>query len=330
MAKQRNNPNTLNRASKRRKKKPEGQTESAFETISARELKDMDFPPLKFAVEGVIAEGLTLLTGKPKMGKSWMALELGMAVARGDAALGSIQCEQGLVLYAALEDNVRRLQRRMETRFGKLDEWPSSFVFITSMNRLDEGLLDDLENWINEHQPKLVIIDTFVCIKPSSYREAGYSSDYASLAPLQELAGRLGVAIVVVHHLRKMQGDDPFDMISGTTGLTGAVDAALVLARSSGGTTLYGRGRDIEEIEFAVDFGKDGWTHLGNSDEVRQSSQRKDILKVITEADGPIGPKKIANALGKKTNAVKQLLRKMVFAGEIKKLERGRYVLASA
>lgn len=151
MAKQRNNPSSLNRASKWRKTKPEGQTETAFETISAQELKDMEFPPLKFAVEGVISEGLTLLTGKPKIGKSWMALELGMAVARGDTALGSIECEQGLVLYAALEDNVRRLQRRMEARFGKLNKWPPSFVFTTSMNRLDEGLLDDLEDWINEH-----------------------------------------------------------------------------------------------------------------------------------------------------------------------------------
>lgn len=330
MAKQRKRPTSIKNVSKRRKTKPESQTETAFETISARELKDMDFPPLKFAVEGVIAEGLTLLTGKPKMGKSWMALELGMAVARGDTALGSIQCEQGLVLYAALEDNVRRLQRRMEARFGKLNEWPSSFVFTTSMKRLDEGLLDNLEDWITERQPKLVILDTFACIRPSSYREAGYSSDYASLAPLQELAGRLGVAIVVVHHLRKMQGDDPFDMISGTTGLTGAVDAALVLARSSGGTTLYGRGRDIEEIEYAVEFAKDGWRHLGNVDQVRQSSERKAILEVLGNADEAIGPKRIAAKLKKEANAVKQLLRKMVRDGEVEKLERGRYVLASA
>ena len=330
MAKPRKAPTSTRKVSRPQKTKPESRLETAFETISAQELKDMKFPPLKFAVEGLISEGLTLLTGKPKIGKSWMALEMAMAVARGDTALGAFECKQGLVLYCALEDNVRRLQRRMETRFSRLNEWPSSFVFTTSMKRLDEGLLDDLAEWIEENQPKLIIIDTLACIRQSRAREAGYSSDYASLAPLQELAGELGVAIVVVHHLRKMQGEDPFDMISGTTGLTGAVDAALVIDRSSEGTTLYGRGRDIEEIEFAVEFGIGGWELLGNVDEVRRSSERGAILQVISDANEPVSPKQIATALGKNTNAVKQLLRKLVAAGDVNKPQRGRYVLATA
>ncbi len=321
--------NASSRKSSRKKPKNSRASKSRIETFSAKNLQGMDFPPLSFAVEGLIAEGLTLLTGKPKMGKSWMALELAMAVSTGDVALGAVECEQGPVLYCALEDNRPRLQRRMKQRYGERDTWPETFHFATQLSRLDETLLEDLEDWITEHGPRLVIIDTFACIRPLSGKEAGYASDYASLAPLQELAGQLNVAIVVVHHLRKMHGDDRFDMISGTTGLTGAVDAALVLNRDSNGTTLYGRGRDIEEFDIALEFEETGWRILGEASEVRRSRERSDILRVVSEAGIAIGPKQIAEALNKPENSIKQLLRKMVRDHQLIKKKRGRYIVPS-
>ena len=125
-----------------------------------------------------------------------------------------------------------------------------------------------------------------------------------------------------------MQGDDPFDMISGTTGLTGAVDTAFVLARSKQGVTLYGRGREIEEMEQAVEFVGGMWKVLGDAVEVRRSVERSAILEVLEGVDEPMGPKEIADALGWKTDNVKQLLFKMHKDGEIKKQGRGRYCAA--
>ncbi|TMM51683.1 AAA family ATPase [Sulfitobacter sabulilitoris] len=325
------NPKSIRTASKTSRPKREASVRKSrkdgIETFTARDLQHMDFPPLRFAVQGYIAEGLTLLAGKPKIGKSWMALDFAMAIATGGVALGSINCEQGPVLYCALEDNHRRLQRRMRKLYGTTDRWPKSFHFTTSMKRLDEGLLDDLRDWIGEYEPRLIIIDTLACIKPQSKKESGYSADYAALGPLQVLAGELGIAIVLIHHLRKMHGDDPFDMISGTTGLTGAVDAALVLQRGVDGPTLYGRGREIEEIEVALELTDGAWKILGEPSAVRRSDERNAIIKVMTDAKKPLGPKQISDALEKEENNIKQLLRKMSISNEVKKQSRGRYIL---
>lgn len=300
-----------------------------IETFTARELQGMVFPPVRYAVDGYIAEGLTLLGGKPKIGKSWMAVDFGMAIARGGLALGSIPCKQGRVLYCALEDNKRRLQRRMRKLYGDEGGWPKSFHFTTQLKRLDEGGLNDLREWILDHDPTLVIIDTLACVRPRTRRETGggYDADYAALAPLQEMAGELGVCIVVIHHLRKMIGDDPLDMISGTTGLTGAVDNILVLGRNSGGVTLYGRGREIEEIETALEMNQGAWKVLGPASEVRRSEEREAIINVLADADKPMGPKAIADTLKADTANIKQLLFKMAKDGEVMKKSRGQYVL---
>ncbi|MGC9369286.1 MAG: AAA family ATPase [Paracoccaceae bacterium] len=324
----RQNPKTTPRPPKRNNRTakfaPMSATDEAITTITANALQSKEFPPLRYAVDGYLAEGVTLLAGKPKIGKSWMALDFAMAVATGDLALGSVRCRQGAVLYCALEDNHRRLKRRMSQLYGDVEHWPPGLHFATQVRRLGDGLVDDLRDWIEAHRPKLVIIDTFAGVRPQSRRE-GYDADYAALSPLQEMAGQMGVAILVIHHLRKMLGDDPFDMISGTTGLTGAVDTAFVLHRGKQGVTLYGRGREIEEMEQAVEFVGGMWKVLGDAAEVRRSEERSAILEVLEGADEPMGPKEIADALGWKTDNVKQLLFKMHKDGELKKQGRGRY-----
>jgi predicted ATP-dependent serine protease len=298
-----------------------------FETFTARDLQAMKFPPLKYSVDGIVVEGITLLAGKPKLGKSWMALNLAMAVASGGLALGTIQCKKGPVLYAALEDNPRRLQRRMNQCYGDSNRWPKLFHFTTHLPPLDERGLEVLKEWVLDIKPSLVIIDTLARVRPKFAQDSGYDSDYNSLVPLQQLAGEQGFSILVVHHQRKMGGDDPFDTISGTTGLTGVVDAALVLQRDEKGTTLYGRGRDIEEFEKAVSMKQGHWEILGDPSEINRSEERKEILKILADANGPLGPKKIALSVEKPENNVKQLLAKMMRAGEVQKKERGKYSL---
>jgi predicted ATP-dependent serine protease len=302
---------------------------SGIETFTAFELQKLDFPPTKFAIEGFVPEGLTLLGGKPKIGKSWMAVDFGMAIAKGGLALSSIPCKKGVVLYCALEDNQRRLQRRMLQLYGDESCWPKSFHLTTRMRQLDERGLDELYGWIVDHDPALVIIDTLVAVRPRKQRESGsgYDVDYAALAPLQKLAGELNVCIIVIHHLRKMAGEDPLDTVSGTTGLTGAVDTILVLSRDGNGVTLYGRGREIEEIETALELNNGVWKVLGPIADVRRSYEREAIIKVLKANDEPMSPKSIADELEMPVNNIKQLLRKMVIADEVEKKSRGKYHL---
>jgi AAA domain len=223
--------------------------------FSAAQLQHMRFPPIQYVVPGYVAEGLTLFAGKPKLGKSWLLLHAAIAVARGGYTLGDVACSAGDVFYAALEDNQRRLQSRMTKLLG-LQPWPARLIFATSMPRLKEGGIEMIRAWIEAAStPRLVIIDTLAKVRdPKGHDQTGYEADYAAVGELKALADRYGVATVLVHHQRKMEAEDPLDTVSGTTGLTGAVDTVLVLHRGGQGVTLYGRGRDIEEIEKAVSF----------------------------------------------------------------------------
>jgi RecA-family ATPase len=108
-------------------------------TISAASLRRKEFAPARYVVPGYIAEGCTLLAGRPKLGKSWLVLEMGLAVAMGGVCLGGIACEQGAVLYLALEDNQSRLQKRVDKVLGPLHEWPESLRFATGWPRSNEG-----------------------------------------------------------------------------------------------------------------------------------------------------------------------------------------------
>lgn len=296
--------------------------------FSASDLGLRVFAPIKYVVPGYIAEGATLLSGKPKIGKSWFCLDVGIAVATGGTCLGDVKCEQGDVLYLALEDNQRRLQSRMRMLGA---EFPDRMHFATEWPRANDGGIDALREWIEEHpNARLVMIDVLAMFRaPKGRSESLYDGDYNSLKELQSLALGYGVAIVVIHHLRKMASDsgDPFDTVSGTMGLTGAVDTALVFDRTANGVTLYGRGRDIEEIETAVTFDRDAcrWVALGDPGEVRMSAERKEILDLLRRHPDPMEPKKIAEALGFTPGNVRQTLGRMAEAGEIDKEGRGKY-----
>lgn len=296
---------------------------------TASKLQTMTFPPVTFVIPGLIPEGLTLLAGRPKIGKSWLALDICLGVAAGRFCLGDRQPLPGDVLYAALEDNPRRLQRRMGKILRTFTEtWPDRLTVATEWRRLDKGGVEDLAEWIDgAHEPRLIVLDTLAGVKPIR-TTTGYTEDYASLEALHRLANDRGVAIVVLHHTRKMEAEDPLDSVSGTLGLAGCADTVAVLTRSSKGPTLYLRGRDVEEAEHAMSFSVETcrWTILGDAGEVRRSEERSRILDAIAAAAEPIGPTDIAAATGMKPGNVRHLLSKMAGAGEVKTEGRGRYV----
>ena len=300
--------------------------------FTAATLQDQVFPPLRFVVPGYIVEGLTLLAGTPKLGKSWLVLDIALAKATGGYCLGSVATPQAEdVLYLALEDGPRRLQDRMHRLTLMGEKWPARLTFATEWPRMDQGGLDHIRDWARSvPSPRLVVIDVLQAFRPPMMPKSNpYAADYEALRGIQRLATELNIAVVVVHHVRKSSDQvDPFEKISGTMGLSGAADTALILDRNGQGVTIYGRGRDIPEIETAVRFNRDAcrWIAEGPASEVRTSDERKVILDMLKVTDEPATPVTIADATRMPRPNVKMLLHKMAVAGEVTKLKRGLYI----
>jgi AAA domain/IclR helix-turn-helix domain len=300
--------------------------------VSAATLRTKVFEPIRFCVPRYIPPGCGILAGRPKLGKSWLMLDVGLAVASGGSCLNQIIPEEGDVLYLALEDNERRLQSRMTRILGFAQEWPERFHYATEWRRAAAGGLDDIRDWIERSEkPRLIVVDVLAMFRsPRGGKQTPYDADFEAIHELQKIAAETDVAIVIVHHLRKGAADtDPFDKISGTLALSGAADTVLILDRDSNGTTLYGRGRDIEEFETALQFDRTTcrWRAQGEAAEVRRTDQRSAILSALEQSEEPLSPADIAEATGMARNNVKQLLLKMVKAGQVLKAEgRGRYM----
>jgi AAA domain/Winged helix-turn-helix DNA-binding len=286
----------------------------------------------------MIPEGLTLVVGRPKLGKSWFALDICLGVAGNGFVMGGIKpaCS-GDVLDLALEDNQRRLQKRCTKLRGALKTtWPERLTLATRWGRLDKGGLQGIIAWIKgANEPRLIVIDTLPKVRPLK-ANTGYAEDYDALAELQKLAGERGIAILVLHHTRKQEAEDPLDTGSGTLGLAGSADTILVLNRTAQGVTLYSRGRDIETFERAMQFDPDTCQlrMLGDAAEVQRSETRTTILRALQGSDEPMTPREIADGSGLSSNVVKQRLRDMVVSGEVvktpAKIRRGGYAHPSS
>jgi hypothetical protein len=299
--------------------------------FTAAELMAQEFPAVRWAVPKVIPQGVTILAGKPKMGKGWFLLGVGVAISTGGVALGKVPVEQGDCLYLALEDNRRRLQGRLDKLLMDARA-PVHLHVATEWPRLDEGGVEELDDWLAIHpDARAVFIDTLKKVRPrTSGNKSLYDVDYEALEPLIPLAADHGVAIVVVHHTRKLAAADALDEISGSTGLSGGADGVLVLKRERGRADAYLHvtGREIEEeAELALRWDQNtaGWTIVGDADEYRLNEERAEVLRVLEEAGEPIGPRDVADALGADYNATRQRLYQMGRSGEVEVVGRGRY-----
>src|SRR5215203_5470689 len=300
-------------------------------SVTAAELMEMEFEPTRWVVPDILPEGLSLLVGKPKKGKSWLALGMCESVSVGGVAFGIKWVEQGDTLYLALEDNMKRLRRRLKKILNG-SAAPDNMHLYTEWPRLDEGGAEQLDEWLTEHpDARLVVIDTLAKIRNPARGQNIYAEDYAALEQLLPLASKHSVAIVVVHHLRKMAASDPLDEISSSTGLTAGVDGFLILRRTPGskGPTLYVDGRDIEEpAEYALiwNINTATWTIEGDAEEVHLSKERGDILLTLNRSSEPMTPKQVADVMpGAKHNNVKYLMWTMLGDGQLLKDDKGRY-----
>ena len=273
-------------------------------TIDADTLQSIPYAPLPFVVEDLLPQGLHLLAGAPKIGKSWLALWLCLCAAQGKPLwnFATKPCE---VLYLCLEDSFQRIQSRL---FDLTEDAPPSLHFAVMAEQLHSGLVEQIEQFLQEHPA-------------TGYRDIGV---------LKALADRHRIAVLLIHHLRKLNDDDPMNMISGTTGLSGATDSNFVLRKSKrreNTATLYCTGRDIAYRELSLEFdsGSHIWSLLSDNCELAEHSNSRIVFllsallreqseisapaKVLLEKIDPVGvegltPNSLSHQIRKSVDAL--------------------------
>ena len=283
---------------------------------TADELMATEFPAPKWAVPGIISEGVNLLAGPPKVGKSWLSLGLALSVAAGGTAMDTVPVEGGPVLYLALEDTPRRLQTRMGKILGD-DRAPASLTLATSCPPLPQGGNEAIAQWCERNpDARMIVIDVFAKMRGTSAPgSSAYDADYAAVGHAKRIADHYGIAVVLVHHVRKAASDDFLAEVSGTNGLAGAADATLVLKRSRGQAdgVLHVTGRDVDEAEYALRFHAEAgaWQLLeGPAADHTIGDTRATILRFVREHPGA-KPKQIAEETGLQPDLVRQTCSRM-------------------
>ena len=224
-------------------------------TLSMTELYDTAYPPKAVIVDNLLYAGTYLFVGAPKIGKSFFMAQLSYQIATG-ANLWHYPVHQGEVLYLALEDDYARIQKRLYKMYGRDDT--EHLHFATQSRTLSGGLNEQLDEFIREHpDTRLIIIDTLQKVREIGGEKYSYANDYEIVAKLKGFSDKHNLCLLVVHHTRKMESEDSFDMISGTNGLLGAADGAFILQkkkRTENTAILSIVGRDQQDQELTLRF----------------------------------------------------------------------------
>lgn len=257
--------------------------------IDMKALMTENIPPMKWAVQPILPEGLVVLAGRPKAMKSWTCLDLCYCIANGVDFMGH-HVPEGDVLYLGLEDSKRRLKdRTIKLGRNKMFKHPDVDV---EAPYLGMGLEESLQDWINEvKNPRLIVIDTLAKVKQRTSKRSGtaYDHDNEMLRDIQKLAISNGICILFVSHLSKATQDYSWDRIQGSVGMQGISDAMWLLDRgdTSDEASLIGRGRDIMDFEYSLKWNSDTWRYdySGQLHEIKQFENRHEILMAITELE---------------------------------------------
>ncbi len=201
-------------------------------TITMSELYDnvyLNKPPL---INDLLYPGTYILAGTPKAGKSFLSMQICYHLSVGNPLWIFDKCQKCEVLYLALEDTYQRLQNRLSQMFGVSCTDNLHFAIIASS--IGNGLEEQLEGFITNYpNTKLIIIDTLQKVRANVNSKYSYAEDYACIGSLKAFTDSKGICVIIVHHTRKQQDDDCFNMISGTNGILGAADGAFLLCRES-------------------------------------------------------------------------------------------------
>lgn len=252
-----------------------------LEVVDGETLMDMQFPKSRFCIQSLLPQGVSVLGGAPKIGKSWMVLDWCVRIAKGED-VWNLPTEKGTVLYLCLEDSLARIQDRLNCI---TDEVPNNLYVATKSESIETGLIQQIQNFIITHtDTTLIVIDTFQMIRNNS--ELSYANDYNEICKLKQYADEMSIFILLVHHLRKQGDSDPLNKLSGTTGISGAVDAVFILdkdKRNENKANLLCTGRDIEQREFQLSFNKENctWDLINDSLENPVPSMPQEMIDFI-------------------------------------------------
>ena len=259
-----------------------------LDTFDGKNLFETKFAPINWVVPDLLPSGLSVLASRPKVGKSWFALGLAKAVSNGLNFLDRPTI-QGDVLYCAFEDGKRRINNRLQMlHFSSNMHFPQ---FIFDSEDLLKGFEEQLIDWIKrQNNARLIVIDTLIRVQ--GHKNAGgmnaYEMDSKMLSPIQKIAVQFNIAILLVHHTKKNKADDPFDDISGSTGIQGICDTLLHIQVNRGQRkqlpVLQVTGRDIESQDIAMQM-NDGfeWEDLGDPENAHLPKLDKNLIRAVNE-----------------------------------------------
>jgi hypothetical protein len=257
-----------------------------LKTVDAETLLSTPMKKTMFIVDTLIPQGVNVLSGATKIGKSWLMLWLGLQVAQWLPVWG-LETKQCDVLYLCLEDTKRRIKDRL---YNLTDIAPNNLHFAVMCGLIGNGLEEQIISFISDHpKTKLVIIDTLQKVRDSkgSTGKAGmYGNDYDDISSVKRIVDEKDISVILVHHLRKLKdGDDPFNEVSGSTGIIGAADTNYVLKRkrSDNMASLLVSGRDVEYQELSLQFNDLVWelVERKNSDELHKSEIPTFLFRVV-------------------------------------------------
>ena len=300
---------------------------------TATELLAKTFPPLRCFVTDLLAEGLTILAGKPKKGKSYLALDMSLSIAVGRQAFGKFPTEQAAVLYVSLEDGERRLQRRLHAIQPNL-RTPQGLDFLYAFPRLAEGCLEALEAYTHTYQ--VIILDVLGRILPPQTPVRKSLSEYQeltdALGPIQHLAQERRCAIILIDHLRKASADDAGDAILGSQGKFGVVDHALIYSRKGEekDAVLQILSRDLDEEKFVLSLTDGHLEFLGKGEVYELDTEQNRIITILAEERRPMSMPDIMRALGLGESHYKRfrmVMQRLYTEDRIGRTKRGMYRL---
>lgn len=294
---------------------------------NASELLEYEFPVQEWYITGFITDGLTLISGAPKIGKSWMVLSIAMELSVGGRVFDAIEVDETEVLYLALEDTPRRLKDRLI----KIEAEKTTKLHIEcSLDAWEGDIIKCLEYYLDKYpEIEVIIIDPLGKIRKDS-EENSYQKSYKELEPIKTLADKKGISIVLIHHTRKGNGNIPTDKIDdilGSRALSAACDTLIMIERhpNSSQGAVYIRGRDVEEKSYRMAFLENEWRLVGDGVVRLTSPEQIKICDYIARQNKPQKINDIASGLGMEYRNVKSLLSKMAKRGELTRTSRGEY-----
>jgi len=290
-----------------------------------------EYPEPVFVISELLANGVTLFAGRPKVGKSWLTLQMALATARGVRLLDHFACMPGRVLYCALEEPKRRTNSRLRQLVPSAEPWLSNIQFLYQLSPLLAGGAGQIDLYLAANPCVMVVIDTLSAIVPASNKRDVFRNEYNEVATLRKLAEKHRSAFIVVHHLRKMDAERGLDAVAGTTGLTAACDAIWALRRQRTGEFLLEiAGRENEDKIYGLKFDSSppfGWKLTGEGAEVTMSAERQEIIDLL-RGEGPLAPAKMAALLRKNAVTTRRLVQKLCQDGHLAKGTDNRYRLS--